>query len=117
MTLTIWLPLIPVTQNYSKVAWGELMVGQPDALRTHPPPSPTPASSSPCVPRCVVTQDRGRIFKIQSFEMGVLLLPSRYPSLPQRTFSCTPDHPLLGLASPGHKDITAFVATSCQAAK
>lgn len=84
------------------------------------------------------------MFKIQSFEMvstasptplrtrlapfltppsfisiiqGVLFLPSRYRRLAVRSFSCTPTHPLLGLSSPGHTDVTAFVSASCQSAK
>ncbi len=61
-------------------------------------------------------QAQGRVLKIQSFEVGVLFLPSRYQRL-ERTFSLTPDHPLLGLGGPAQEGITGFYSASCQEAK
>jgi hypothetical protein len=53
---------------------------------------------------------------VQSFEIGVLFLPSRYQRF-QRTFSLTPNHPLLGLSSAAHREVKegvrGFYSASC----
>lgn len=61
-------------------------------------------------------QSKGEVFKIQSFEMGVLFLPSRYPRL-ARTFSLTPSHPLLGLGPPAQENICGFYSAGWQEAR
>jgi hypothetical protein len=53
---------------------------------------------------------------MESFELGVLFLPSRYRHF-ERTFSCTPEHRLLGLGCPGQAQITRFHAVNATQAK
>ena len=61
-------------------------------------------------------KDQGESLSMQSFEMSVLFLPSRFKSL-QRSFSCTPDHPVLGLRAAPQNHIQAFYAASAIEAK
>lgn len=72
------------------------------------PPSPPPHRGD--------LQSKGEVFKIQSFEMGVLFLHSRYTRF-ARTFSLTPFHPLLGLGAPAQENITGFYSASCEEAR
>lgn len=60
---------------------------------------------------------QGEQFKIESFELGVLFLPSRYQRF-RRAFSLTPEHPLLGLSGAAHtrvvEGVRGFYSASCE---
>lgn len=67
-----------------------------------------------------VLQKQGAQVRIESFELGVLFLPSRYRRF-ARALSLTPDHPLLGLSSASHRrvqeGVRGFYSASCDDAR
>lgn len=86
-------------------------VGRPPYIHTHP-------NTPNHVPKPTQTpQKQGEQLRIESFELGVLFLPSKYQRF-ARAFSLTPDHPLLGLRSAAHTRVVdgvrGFYSASCE---